>query len=38
MKNEVGLQFPWRELLLKAAVLLILGALALVPQIRALGR
>ena len=37
--NPDGLEtFPWRELLLKAVVLLILGALALVPQVRGLGR
>jgi hypothetical protein len=37
--NPDGLEpFPWRGLLLKAVVLVILGALALVPQVRALGR
>ena len=36
--NPDGLEpFSWRELLLKALVLVILGSLALVPQIRALG-
>lgn len=31
-------QFPWGELLTKAAVLVALGLLALVPSVRALGR
>jgi hypothetical protein len=30
--------FPWAELLVKAAVLLVLGLAALVPGVRALGR